>query len=80
MNKELEALEYIEKHFLHGTGGEYREELKSKYLEPIKQTLQDYEQRIKELTNELHVLRDVVEKHCNTYVLKDVSKGCWTND
>jgi hypothetical protein len=46
----------------------------------IKQALQDYEQRIKELTNELHVLRDVVEKHCNTYVLKDVSKGCWTND
>jgi hypothetical protein len=56
-----EALEYVGKNFLHGTGGEYRQELKSKYLEPIKQTLQTQQERIKEATNKLHAIREILD-------------------
>jgi hypothetical protein len=56
-----EALEYVGKSFLHGTGGEYREELKSKYLEPIKQALQTQQERIKEATNKLHAIREILD-------------------
>jgi len=56
-----EALEYVEKSFLHGTGGKYRQELKSKYLEPIKQTLQTQQERIKEATNRLHAIREILD-------------------
>ena len=43
MSKEMEAFKEIERGYLHGTGGDFRQKLKEKYIEPIKQALERLE-------------------------------------
>jgi hypothetical protein len=44
MSKELELLNEVEKSFLYGTAGQYKEQLKTEYIEPIKQALTELEE------------------------------------
>jgi len=54
MSKELELLNEVEKSFLYGTAGQYKEQLKTEYIEPIKQALTELEElkiKINQLLN-----------------------------